>query len=252
MSLPSESKAMSSLPSINSSKNEIENAKRFQSLLSTMDATEVNLTPMLFTNRRTFSNILARTQLFMKILTIPGDVVECGVYKLNGLMTFFHVSSILEPYNVNRKIIGFDTFEGFPAVNYDFDANITEGYLSDLDFETLNKFRELQESDKLLSHVDRSLLVKGNALDTIPEYVRETPSMVIALLYLDFDTYEATKMALKHLYPLIPRGGIVAFDQLGQKKWPGETKALKEFLNISTLKLEKFSFDPHVTYFVKE
>ena len=40
-------------------------------------------------------------------------------------------------------------------------------------------------------------------------------------------------MALEHLLPLVPKGGIVVFDELNVERWAGETKALKEYLKIN-------------------
>ncbi len=75
---------------------------------------------------------------------------------------------------------------------------------------------------------------------------------IIALLYLDFDIFEPTSVALQHLLPLVPRGGIVGFDELGQKKWQGETIAMKRHLSVNGVSLRRFAYDPHVTYFVVE
>ena len=75
--------------------------------------------------------------------------------------------------------------------------------------------------------------------------------MIIALLYIDFDIYEPTAVALEHLYSLVPKGGIVVFDELNDGRWAGETKALKEFLNIEEINLKRFPFDPLPAYFIK-
>jgi hypothetical protein len=72
-------------------------------------------------------------------------------------------------------------------------------------------------------------------VETIPIYVKENPHLIIAMLYLDFDLYEPTKVALENFLPLVPKGGIVAFDEVNSKKWAGETIALKEVLNINNL-----------------
>ena len=72
------------------------------------------------------------------------------------------------------------------------------------------------------------------------------------MLYLDFDIYEPTKVALDHLLPLVPKGGIVGLDEINCKKWQGETIALKEVLSINGLRLQKFFYDPWVSYFVVE
>jgi hypothetical protein len=67
---------------------------------------------------------------------------------------------------------------------------------------------------------------------------------------LDFDLYEPTKIALQSFIPRIPKGGIVAFDELNTKNFPGETLALLEVLEIKNIALRKTSFDPYISYSV--
>ena len=67
--------------------------------------------------RQIFSQNLARTKLFEMTLSTQGSVVECGSYRGNGLGLYYNLSSVLEPTNINRKIISFDTFKGFPSVS---------------------------------------------------------------------------------------------------------------------------------------
>ena len=69
-----------------------------------------------YLKRQTLSKILVRYELFKKQLKIKGSI-ECGVHEGFGVMSWAHFSSILEPYNYHRKIIGFDTFKGFPNVS---------------------------------------------------------------------------------------------------------------------------------------
>ena len=95
-------------------------------------------------------------------------------------------------------------------------------------------------------------LIKGDATETIPEYVKNNPHLIIALLYLDFDLYEPTKVALDHLLPLVPKGGIIGLDEINCKKWEGETIALKDTLSINSINLKKFFYDPSVSYFFIE
>ena len=71
----------------------------------------------LFVDRIQYSKIFAKYEIFKKILNNPGSIIECGVKEGNGLMLFAKLSAIFEPYNFKRKIIGFDTFEGFPNLN---------------------------------------------------------------------------------------------------------------------------------------
>jgi hypothetical protein len=224
--------------------------KQILNELNMLGVEEVLDAPMLHISRQTFTNVLTRIELFKMVREVQGSIVECGVYKANNLMTFFHMSNIYEPFNFNRKIVGFDSFEGFPSTS-DFDPTAIVGHLSDTNFTRITELIKAQEINKALPNMNKIQLVKGDAHETIVKYKNENPHLIVALLYLDFDLYEPTKIALQELLPLVPKGGIVAFDELNQFRWAGETKALNEVLGISNVELKKFDFDPHVSYFRK-
>ena len=103
-----------------------------------------------------------------------------------------------------------------------------------------------------MGHINKVELVKGDAVKTIPKYVKKNQSLIIRLLFLDFDLYKPTIVALKNLYNLVPSGGIVAFSELGLEKWVGETIAFKEFFKDKKVKLKKFEYDPYQSYFIKD
>ena len=67
--------------------------------------------------------------------------------------------------------------------------------------------------------------------------------MSLALLYVDLDLYEPTKAALEHLVPRMPKGSIIAFDQLNSSAWPGETTAVLQTLGIRNLRIERVPFE---------
>ena len=73
-------------------------------------------------------------------------------------------------------------------------------------------------------------------------------SAVIALLYLDFDLYEPTKLALKTFLPRMPIGSIIAFDEINHKEWPGETLAVLEECGIKNLEIKRYEFDSVRSY----
>ena len=99
-----------------------------------------------------------------------------------------------------------------------------------------------------LGHIPKVELVKGDALQTIPDYLNRNAHLVVSLLYLDFDLYEPTKCALERFVPRMPKGAVIAFDELNHPAWPGETMALLETLGIRTLKLERFPFQPQISF----
>lgn len=234
------------------SEREVEFDKLRNAILLETPAIEVANNPMLWIDRRTFTNILTKIEMFKLVRNVQGSIVECGVYQGNGLSTYYHLSSILEPVAFNRRVIGFDTFEGFPGVSDSDSSSIPRKHLSDVNFDTLVTAITINDMNRNLGHIPKIELVKGDATKTIPEYVKSHPELIVSLLYLDFDIYEPTKIALEYLLPLVPKGGVIGFDELNQKKWQGESIALKEAMNLSTISLRKFEFDPHVSYFVVE
>ena len=203
-------------------------------ILNNLDSQFIADNPILFSHRIIISDMLARIMLFKDILNISGSIVECGVANGNSLMLYAYMSELLEPFAINRKIIGFDTFEGFRSISEDKDPkNISKKDFSSSKESIINDAIELYDMKRPLGHMKRIELIKGNAVTKIPEYVKHHPELTCALLYLDFDIYKPTNIALKHLLPLVAKGGIVVFDEFNYDRFSGETLAAKEILNIN-------------------
>ncbi len=84
----------------------------------------------------------------------------------------------------------------------------------------------------------------GDVAETIPAYVRTNPGMRIALLHLDVDLYNPTKVALD-MYPLVVAGGVVVLDEYGMTDFPGESAAFDEYFGAERPKLRKCPYSPH-------
>jgi len=204
--------------------------------------------------RQNLAIFLAKYEIFKKILNIHGSIVECGVLFGGGLMSFAQLSAILEPINYQRKIIGFDTFSGFPSL-----SKLDKGSSSDFahkgglnidSYEDLQKCIQLYDSNRFINHINKIEIVKGDATKTIPKYLEDNPHILISLLYIDFDIYEPTKAALENFVPRMPKGSIIAFDELNAESFVGETLALLDSIGIKNLKIERFNFDPNRCYAV--
>ena len=222
-------------------------------ILNKTSPRDVSNAPFVYSTRQSLTTALTRIDLFRKVLDVQGAIVECGVHKGNSLFLYNHLSTILEPYNFNRKIIGFDTFEGFRSLSNSQDDNsLSEDDFSDVSFDHLSEMAELEAKNRAVSHISKIELVKGDATVTIPEYVEKNPHLIIALLYLDFDIYNPTKIALETLLPLVPKGGVVGLDEVNCKKWFGETIALKETVSLGSISLKKFIYSPWESYFIVE
>jgi Macrocin-O-methyltransferase (TylF) len=201
------------------------------------------------------NRFLAKSKLFEKIINVHGNIIECGVFMGGGLMTWAQLSAIYEPLNHIRKVIGFDTFEGFTGVS-DKDKSGMEnnsavkGGLKVTSYEDILECVRIFDLYRPLGHIQKVELVKGDVLQTMKDYIEQNQHLVVALLYLDFDLYEPTKFAIETLAPRMPKGSIIAFDQLNQKFWPGETLAILETLGLKNLRLERFIFQPQISYAV--
>jgi hypothetical protein len=208
--------------------------------------------------RQDIARFLTKYEIFKASLSAHGSVIECGVFTGGGLLAWSHFSAILEPYNHTRRIIGFDTFAGFPDVHEKDTAHGVSEHLRSGAFSTGGSLEEeirhlaaIHDANRPLGHIPKVQLVAGDARLTIPRYVEENPHLLVSLLYLDFDLYEPTKIALDYLYPRIVKGGVIAFDELNSAEFPGETTALLEVLGLATVELRRLPMDPYISYVVK-
>lgn len=210
-----------------------------------------------YVRRQTIARFLARYELFKLQLNIKGSIVECGVHHGGGIMAWAKLSSNLEPYAIHRRIIGFDTFKGFPGTSEVDESALVNEELKMNGFDPgYDVFGELQDilqeydENRFLNQFSKVTLVKGDALKTIPEFVQQNPHFLVSLLFLDFDLYEPTKAALEWFLPRMSKGAVLAFDEINNPWWPGETQAMLECLDLKQHTIQKFSFDPNIAYIV--
>ena len=208
--------------------------------------------PFLLSTRQSFAASLVRIKIYELVKNVKGSIVECGVHKGNNLLLFYHLLLCNEPTSFNDKVIGFATFEGFRSIDKKDNKKNKKTDFSDTDFNHLKKVIELNQLNDLIKYIPRVQLIKGDAAKTIPKYKSENKSLIIKLLYLDFDLYKPTLVALNNFYELVPSGGVVVFDEIGNEKFVGETLAFKEFFKNKSVELKKFEFEPWISYFIKK
>ena len=210
----------------------------------------------LFVNRQTLSHIMFMHELYQKIIPIHGVVVEFGVRWGQNLALFSSFRGMYEPYNYSRKILGFDTFAGFPSVSKkDGDHNYSSkgAYTVTKDYEQyLDSILAYHESESPLSHLRKYELIKGDATVTLEKYLKKHPETIIALAYFDFDIYEPTKKCLELIKPHITKGTVLGFDELNLPAFPGETLALKEVFGLDRHSIRRSPLNPFTSYIVIE
>jgi hypothetical protein len=209
-----------------------------------------------FASRQALAKFLARYEIFKRVLNVNGSIVECGVLHGGGLMTYAKLSAIFEPVNHTRRIIGFDTFAGFPSISpkdsVGTSDHLTVGGLTGSSQADVERAIALFDLNRPLNHISKVELVVGDLTRTATDYVERNPHLVVAMLYLDVDLYEPTKIALETFVPRMPKGAIICFDELNASIFPGETMAVLETLGLRNLRIERFTTDPYISYCVLE
>ncbi len=208
-----------------------------------------------YVRRQHLKRFLAMYEIFKLILPIKGSIVECGVFNGFGVMTWAKLSTMLEPENFTRRIYGFDTFSGFPSVSEKDKNSIEKHAIGSLYANSYDELKELiieYDRDRFLGHLDKIKLIKGDVIQTIPKFIIDNSHLVVSLLFLDMDLYEPTKAAVEHFLPRMPKGAIIAFDEIDNPMWPGETNAVLDTIGINNLKLQRLAWDPYISYAIIE
>jgi hypothetical protein len=176
---------------------------------------------------------------------IPGDVVECGVWRGGSMMAI--ALTLLRLGDRSRELYLFDTFEGMPPAT---DRDVDHTGRAGASRARAGAGREgrpwLYAS---LDEVRRAVLstgydparvhfVKGRVEDTLPASAPEQ----ISLLRLDTDWYESTRHELQHLYPRLTRRGVLIIDDYGH--WQGARQATDEYLAEHRIPLLLNRIDP--------
>lgn len=208
-----------------------------------------------YVRRQHLKRFLALYEIFKLVLPVKGSIVECGVFRGFGLMSWAKLSTMLEPENLTRRIYGFDTFAGFPSISKEDDNDVAQPDLGGLFADSHDELQALiaeYDRDRFLGHIDKVHLVRGDVTQTIPQFISEHPHLVVSLLFLDMDLFEPTKVAIEQFLPRMPRGSVIAFDELDNPIWPGETLALIETLGMGRLRLRRLDWDPYIGFAVLE
>ena len=191
----------------------------------------------LYVRRVVLKRFLAHYELFRRVVHLPGDIVELGVYRGTSLLEW---ANFLESRNIGdrtRRVIGFDNFGGFRRLDPEDGppspgAEKVPGGFDCRDLEKqLGEIIEIFDADRFIPQKPRILLVKGDIEETVPRFVKEQPGTRIALLHFDCDLYAPTLVGLRELWPLVVSGGVVVFDEYGVEPWAGESRAVDTFFS---------------------
>jgi O-methyltransferase len=166
---------------------------------------------------------------------IAGDFVECGVWR--GGSSMAAAMALALAGDTGRTLHLFDTFAGMNRPTDD-DRVVSSGE------QAMDKWMKTRTADDSSTWCQASMedvLVNLARTSYPPERIRLIQGQVehtlrveahlpdrIAILRLDTDWYESTKVELEMLFARVTTGGVVIFDDYGH--WAGAKKAIDEFL----------------------
>ena len=246
------------IASFRTSESEKENFSKLKDLFnsSSLGDQKIDYLP-LYLKRQQLMRILFFQELYMKILNVHGVIMEFGCRWGSNLSVMTALRGIYEPYNHNRKILGFDTFTGLTNISDTRDKPsefIKEGsYKTSINYaEELRQIILCLESACPISHIVKNQIIEGDVRKTLPIYLDNNPQTIIAFAYLDMDIYEPTKSTLEAILPYLTKGSIIGFDEMNWDICPGPTRALDEVIGLSNCRILRSPLQPIPGYIVIE
>lgn len=206
-------------------------------------------------NRISLSKILFYDEIVRKITNVPGAVIELGVQWGALTSLLYNLTAIREPYNFRRKIIGFDTFSGFPASSLS-SKEADQGW-KEHDLAASTDARQIAERCldahqvfSAMSHMLRHEFVQGDVIDTLPAWLESNPSETVALCIFDMDLGIPTRKSLDHILHRSQKGTILVFDEYSHPRFPEEGMAVREVIDTMQMQPIKSELLPYTSYIV--
>ena len=204
-------------------------------------------------DRKILHKLILRIQLFDKVRHLHGDIVECGVFKGSGLVTWAKLIELYCPFEI-KKVIGFDFFD---STFVDDLRENDKKYMSKVFSRCEKSLNEIEYNSvfKKLCNIGipshKFELIKGDISITSKKYTETNIGFRISLLYMDLDLEEPTYNALENFWNFIVPGGIVVFDEYGYGIW-SESNAVDRFVKKYKLVLHKTNVSAPTAYIVKQ
>lgn len=245
-------------PQTRASEAQLSARKQLQSLFgdTPLPQDELLINLGLYTRASALARTFFLNELYEQIVGIPGCVMEFGIWWGQNVVTFESLRAIHEPYNHARRVIGFDTFTGYPAVgerDQESDTIKPGGYATAPGYRAhLEALLDYHESENVMAQIKKHELVEGDVVETAPRYFADHPETVVALALFDLALYEPTKACLEAIKPHLVKGSILAFDELNAPEYPGETLAVAEVIGLSSYTIRRSKFLPDRCYMIVE
>lgn len=212
----------------------------------------------LFTRSSLLVKYITLHEIYQKFVTLPGLIVEFGTWWGQNLVLLENLRAIHEPFNKQRHIIGFDTFDGYLNITSEKDKPSMvwqeQSYSTGKTYQSyLTELLKTHEKSNVLGHLSgQHHLVAGDVTKTAPNYFSEHPESLVAFAYFDIGLYDATKAAMQAIKPHLMPGSILLLDELTWSESPGEALAFKEVFKNAKYTIEKCKYYPSksiITYY---
>jgi 3-O-methyltransferase len=171
------------------------------------------------------ARFMAIADLLRETLDVPGHVVEFGSWRGSNLMLMAKLLRIWDPHG-SKVVHCFDSFEGLQSfTSQDNAAAETQGLYA-------GSFDDLSAIIALYELEDEIVIHKGDIISLLPAALKADESLSFSFAYCDTDLYTPTHAVLNNLHPRLSKGGLFVLDEWNEARWPGETVAVREFLEI--------------------
>ena len=200
---------------------------------------------------RVFNKMIKRSELYLNIKDLVGDILEFGVFKGASIALWSKLINMYEPNSIT-KVIGFDFFNPEQVVG-ELDG-LNKLMMVDVVNRAENSDLSLEAVQEKLSVFDSSKykLIEGNAVSTSSIFVNNNPGLKIKLLYMDLDVGEPTYEILVNLWNYVSNNGIIVFDEYAYHRWD-ESVGVDKFLKTIHGKYEQYPtgiYSP--TFYIKK
>lgn len=204
-------------------------------------------------DRNLFNKLYSRFKFYEMVKDKNGDIVECGVFKGSGILSWLKILEINEPNSI-KKVIGFDFFDysfleklnGIDKEAMSEVFNRCDTKKDDISLENVNK--KILESGFSNEKFD---LVKGDISKTSKQYSLDRPGFRISILYIDLDLEKPTYDTLSNLWNNIIEGGVVVFDEYAYHNW-SESNGVDMFCKEKGLNLISTKLKAPTAYLIKK
>lgn len=179
----------------------------------------------LYVGMSNLARYMAISDLLRESFHVPGHVAEFGSWRGANLLFMAKLLQIYDAFG-QKTVHCFDSFEGLTTF-VDQDGPARGGghegaYKGSLE--------ELEDMIELHSLSDSIEIHKGLIQDTLHPMLSARPGIQFSLVYCDTDLYEPSKEILQFMDPHLSKGGMFVFDEWNYDAWPGESLAVREFM----------------------